>query len=290
MSRFLLDIAVTSLLDSCLVAAQALVLNRLGIPFAAITAFSGIGAYAVALSLNGSWVILPSTLLLGALMAIGFSALSRPLPHDRYLLLTLAVLGVLRATAGTVPALGGQLGMSSASTALPPQESLPFAVAALVLFAAALVAHALIERSEFGLAISVTRIARTDLAASAFVPVKKIALVCFTIASLLAICAGALKALYAGRVDPDQFRIRTAVILLMATLVGGSSPLRIGLLSMAFFAFPDLFGALFGYDATALAFIRELAWSVLIMAMVSKRLIARSGSKATASTAAGARG
>jgi ABC-type branched-subunit amino acid transport system permease subunit len=290
MSRFLLDIAVTSLLDSCLVAAQALVLNRLGIPFAAITAFSGIGAYAVALSLNGSWAILPSTLLLGALMAIGFSALSRPLPQDRYLLLTLAVLGVLRATAGTVPALGGQLGMSSASTALPPQQSLPFALVALVLFAAALVAHALIERSEFGLAISVARIARTDIAASAFVPVKKIALACFTIASLIAIFAGALKALYAGRVDPDQFRIRTAVILLMATLVVGSSPLRIGLLSLAFFAFPDLFGAFFGYNTTALAFIREMVWSVLIITLVSRRFVARPAARIADSTAAGTGG
>jgi ABC-type branched-subunit amino acid transport system permease subunit len=276
MNRFLLDIATTSMLDSSLVAAQALVLNRLGIPFAAITAFSGISAYAIALALNGSATALPFAGLLCIIAVAGFSVLARVLPQDQYLLLTLAVLGVLRATAGSAQGLGGQLGMSSASTILPPQESLPFAVAALVLFTLSLIVHALINRSEFGLAISVARISRTDFTASTFVPVKKITVVCFIVASTIAACAGVLKALYAGRVDPDQFRVRTAIILLMATLVVGSSPWRIALLSLVFFAFPDFFGFLFGYNATSLAFIREMAWSVLIIAMVSKKFVPRS--------------
>lgn len=290
MNRVLLDIATTGMLDSCLVAAQALILNRLGIPFAAITVFSGIGAYAVALALNGSLAILPFALLLSIIIAIGFSGLARPLPQDQYLLLTLAVLGVLRATAGSVSGLGGQIGVSSASAILPPQEGPPFAAAAAALFTISLLVHAIIRRSEFGLAVSVARTARTDIVAIAYVPVKKITLACFIIASALAISAGMLKAMYAGRVDPDQFRIRTAVILLMPTLVAGLSPLRIGFLSLFFFAFPDLFGVLFGYSATALAFIREMTWSALIMAVVSKKLTTRPKPRIVISTTTEAKG
>jgi ABC-type branched-subunit amino acid transport system permease subunit len=290
MNRVFLDIATTSMLDSSLVAAQSLILNRLGIPFAAITTFSGIGAYAVALALNGSWGLLPVAVLLSILIVIGFSALAPPLPQDRYLLLTLAVLGVLRAIAGSSANLGGQLGMSSATSLLPPQEALPFAAGAVLLFATSLLAHALIKRSEFGLAISVARTARTDVAASAFVPVKKITFVCFVIASLLALMAGVLKAMYAGRVDPDQFAIRTAVILLMPALMAGSSPLRIGLLSLFFFAFPDLFGVLFGYGATSLAFLREMVWSALIIAMVSRNFVIKPRLRTTISTKAESRG
>lgn len=275
MNRVLVDIAVTSMLDACLVAAQALVLNRLGIPFAAITAFSGIGAYAVALALGGSWFGLTLAVLLGVLTAAGFSVLAPLLPEDRYLLLTLAVLGVLLATAGTAAGLGGQLGMTSASMLLPPQEPLPFAIAAVVLFATSLLAHALIGRSEFGLAVCVARTARVDITAKSFVPIKKITLACFLVAASIAIWAGVLRATYSGRVDPNQFRIRTAIVVLMPTLAAGSSPLRIGLLSLVFFAFPDLFAVFFGYDATSLAYIREMSWSALIIAMVPGNVITR---------------
>jgi len=288
MNRFLLDIAATSMLDASLVASQALILNRLGVPFAAITAFSGASAYAVALYLNGSWSFSLSLLILIPLMVVVFSALAKPLPLDRYLLLTLAVLGVLRATASATPALGGQNGISAVSPVLPPQESYTFALLALVLFAVALLVHILIERSEFGLAVSVTRLARTDVAARAFVPTGKVILACFVVAALIAVCAGAFKGMYAGRVDPGQFRISYAVILLMATLVGGSSPLRLGLLSLVFFALPDLFSAFIGYDKSSLAFIRDMAWSVLIIALVSPRLAKRLASGSNAVRAAGA--
>ena len=272
MTRVLLDIAVNSMLDSSLVAAQALVLNRLGIPFAAITAFSGIGAYAIALTLRGSLAALPLSVILCLIGVIVFSLLARPLPQDRYLLLTLAVLGVLRATSGTVTDLGGQLGMNSASAALPPQASESFVLIVSCLFIASLLVHKIIGSSEFGLAIAVTQTARTDVVARSFVPVTRVTLACFAIAALIAVCAGILRAMYAGRVDPNQFRVQTAIILLMPTLLAGSSPLRIGLVSLTFFAFPDLFGVVFGYDATALAFVRDITWSALIIILVSKKL------------------
>lgn len=276
MNRFFLDLLTSSMLDSCLVSAQAMVLNRLSIPFAAVTAFSGISAYAVALWLNGSKVAPLFSLFLTIVIVAGLSLFAHLLPQDQYLLATLAILGVLRASAGSIEGFGGQLGLSSASATFPPQSSLQFMIAALVLFAASLITHVLINRSEFGLAITVTRISRSDQTARAFVPVNKIVLVCFLVTAVIAAGAGILKALYVGRVDPDQFRIRTAVILLMATLVVGYSPLRIAVLSLFFFAFPDLFGYLFGYSASSLAFIREMVWSILIMVLVSRNLTSRS--------------
>jgi ABC-type branched-subunit amino acid transport system permease subunit len=264
------------MLDSCLVSAQAMVLNRLSIPFVAVTAFSGISAYAVALWLNGSKVAPLFSLLLTIVIVAGLSLFAHLLPQDQYLLATLAILGVLRASAGSIEGFGGQLGLSSAGTTFPPQSSLQFMVAALVLFATSLITHLVINRSEFGLATTVTRISRSDQTARAFVPVKKIVFVCFLVTAVIAAGAGVLKALYVGRVDPDQFRIRTAVILLMATLVVGYSPLRIAVLSLFFFAFPDLFGYLFGYSASSLAFIREMVWSILIMVLVSRNLTLRS--------------
>ena len=203
MNRVLLDIAATSMFDASLVAAQALVLNRLGIPFAAITAFSGIGAYAIAISLNGFSAFVPLILLLSIIMVAVFSALTRNLPQDQYLLLTLAALGLLRATTGSIPELGGQNGISSASSYLPPQESLQFVVVAALLFVISLLIHVLIERSEFGLSVAVARTARTDIVSTSYVRVRSVVLICFFIAFLMAVCAGAFKAMYAGRVVPQ---------------------------------------------------------------------------------------
>ena len=91
--------------------------------------------------------------------------------------------------------------------------------------------------------------------------------------------AGVLRAMYSGRVDPDQFRIQTAVILLMPTLVAGSSPMRIGIFSLAFFMFPEVFGIVIGYDAASLAYIREMALSALVVAIVSRKLFGGAGKR-----------
>lgn len=272
MNRIFLDILTTAMLDSCLVAAQALVLNRLGVPFAAITAFSGIGAYIAALALNGIWSGVYLAVLLILLAVACFSYLERSLPQDQYLLLTLAVLGILRASAGTLKVLGGQIGIASASTWLQPQSVTPYLVLAGVLFAVSFFVHLAIDRSEFGLAVSVTKIAREDVAVRTLVPTRKIMLICFAVAAALAIAAGTLRAMYAGRVDPDEFRIQTAVILLMPTLVVGSTPLRISFFSLAFFMFPGVFGILIGYEASGLAYLRDMTLSVLVIATVARKV------------------
>jgi ABC-type branched-subunit amino acid transport system permease subunit len=271
MSHLWLDLIVNTAVDSSLVAAQALVLDRLGIPFAAITAFAGLGAYMLALGLIGAWSWSAGLLLLLMLSVACFALLARPLPQDQYLLLTLAALGILRSLAGTTSRLGGQIGITSASTVLRPQEPATFIIPASIVFACSLLAHLIVDRSEFGVAVRLARLSRVDTTLTALVPVRRLTITCLLFAATVAGSAGILRALYSGRVDPDVFRIQSAITFLMATLVAGSGAVRVGLLSIAFFAFPGLFALVFGYDASILAYIREMLWSVLAIALLARR-------------------
>lgn len=263
MNSVWLDVAVRVLLSSTLVMAQAVLLNWLRVPFAAITLFAGIAAYGAAAGIAPVIV----TLLL---LATVFLALIRPLPQDRYLLLSLASLALFRSAVGSLSRLGGQLGTPSVSTLIPaqrPASALPYA---LVLFVVALLFLLLLRHSQMGLAVDVARIGATDLLALSMAPVGMITALLFGAAVLLAGFAGTAQGAYAGWIDPDLFRIDRAITMLVATLVIGRTPVRGALLAVAFFVFPDLFSSVFGYNRTASAHIREIVWGAAIIVLAGR--------------------
>jgi len=265
------DIGVRTLLDSSLVLAQVLILNRLGIPFAAITLFAGLAAYGVATALHFGPLLFILAVALSVLLVVVFTALVRALPQDSYLLLTLAVLGVGGALVSASAALGGQLGMSSTSSVLRAQEPGPFLWCAVPLFLLAFGSLWLLDRSQLGLAVEVARMARQEKHAISFIPLWPITALVFFIASGLAFSSGAFQALYTGRVDPNVFRIENAIPMLVATLAAGRSPWRASAIALTFFIFPDLFSVLVGYQRSAMAQVREIIWSVAIVLLAEKQ-------------------
>lgn len=267
MSSLWPDLIVRTLLDSTLVLAQALLLNWLGVPFAAITLFAGLAAYSVAVAVQyGAFAVLPLILFALGLLTV-FVLLVPHLPEDRYLLLTLAALALTRAFAGALAPLGGQLGISSAASMLPPQQPASFLAFVVPLFLFAFVGGVLLDRSQMGLAVDIARLARSQPLAAALVPLPLLRTALFGFAVLIAVAAGTLKGLYSGRVDPNVFRTDVAITVLVVTLAAGRNPMRMALVAVAFFVFPDIFGSLFGYQRAAVAHIREMAWSVAILVL-----------------------
>lgn len=269
------DVAVRALLDASLVLAQVLVVNWLGMPFAAITLFAGLSAYAVALALNFGLVPFGIAVVLAALLLFAFICLMDVLPQDSYLLLTLAALGFTGAVASGSTTLGGQLGMSSISKVLVPQDPLPFLLCAAPIFLLAFGAVWMLGRSQLGMGSNLARLARLEKQAIPLVPMKSLTTILLSAAFLLAVSSGALQGLYTGRVDPNVFRIESAIPLLVATLAGGRNHWRAALVAVGFFVFPDLFADLIGYQRSALAQCREIALGILIM-IVAGRQWARS--------------
>jgi ABC-type branched-subunit amino acid transport system permease subunit len=266
------DLVVRTLLDSTIVLAQTLLLNWLGVPFAAITLFAGLAAYSVALALHyGVFAVLPLILLALTLLLV-FILLVPHLPDDRYLLLSLSALALARSLAGSLAPLGGQLGISSAASILPSQQPASFLPLVVPLFLLALGGGILLQRSQIGLAVDIARLARSQPLAAALVPLSLLRAALFSFAVLLAMAAGMLEGLYSGRVDPNVFRMDVAITVLVVTLAAGRKPLRVALVTITFFAFPDIFASLFGYQRAAVAHVREIAWSVSILILAGYEL------------------
>lgn len=265
------DVTVRDLLDASLVLAQVLVVNWLGMPFAAITLFAGVAAYAVALALQFGFVASGVTLGLAGLMLIAFIGLVDVLPQDSYLLVTLAALGFTGALASGSKTLGGQLGMSSVSKLLAAQDPQPFLFCAVPIFLLAFGAVWILGRSQLGMASNLARLARLNKQAVPLVPMKSLTKLLLSVAFILAVSSGALQGLYTGRVDPNIFRIENAIPVLVATLASGRNHWRAAVVAVGFFVFPDLFADLIGYQRSALAQCREIALGVFIMIIAGRQ-------------------
>ncbi len=270
------DVLLEVLLASTLVGAQALVLNNLGIPFAAITLFAGLGGYLVAAGPIGGAA--PAVLVVvAATLAFGlFFGLRRSLPNDRYLLLSLAALQIARAAVGGSRQWGGQLGTSVKWDGLPTYDAETYLPVAVAVFLAVLVILRLLERSQLGLAVELARLSRGDERPRALVPVDGLALLVLGVATAIAVLVGMTSGIYAGRVSPDAFGLNLAISTLVATLVAGRRAWTVGVVSLAFFAFPHLFSSLFGYQVEAMGHLREILWSAVVLAW-GHRLMSTAG-------------
>lgn len=261
------DVVLEVMLASTLVGAQALILNNLGIPFAAITLFAALGGYAAAaISLQTGALHVSLILLAAAVFFALFHGLRRSLPNDRYLLLSLAALEVTGALAGTASSLGGQLGARVGWRGLPTYDAGAYLPIAASLFALVLLLLWLCERTEIGFAIELTRRSRSDDRVRALVPADRLCLLVLGAATAIAVMTGVTKGLYSGRVSPADFGLELAISTLVATLVAGRRAWTVAVVAVAFFAFPRLFSSVLGYQLQAMGHVREILWSVLILA------------------------
>lgn len=247
------DLAVRVLLSSSLVMAQAILLNWLKVPFAAITFFSGLAAYSF---VAGVFPVASIIVLTGLL----FGLMVKPLPKDRYLLLSLAALELVRSGVGVSNRFGGQLGVQLTVSGIPAQQpfaALPFAV---VLFVVILAILLVLRYSEIGLTVDLARLGRTDPIANTMTAETSVTLLFLLVAIVVASVAGAVQGAYIGWIDPNVFRIDDALGLLVASLVIGRRPFVGTLLAFTFFLFPDLFSIVSGYSQLSAAHVREIIW------------------------------
>lgn len=247
-------------------------LNWLRVPLAAITLFAGIAAYGIVVGLTPALIIL-------ILVTAIFLALAPPLPQDRYLLLSLASLAIARSVAGSLKWVGGELGISATLPWVVPQRPDSAILYAIFLFLAALFLLLLLQRTETGLAVDVTRTAATYALARSMAPAGALTGLLLVSAVTLAALTGAVQSGYAGWIDPSLFRIDHAITLLVATLTIGRAPVLGTLLAISFFLLPELFSMWFGYDHASAAHVREILWgsAILFIAGRSTSPPARSG-------------
>lgn len=272
MSPIASDIVVRTALESTLAVAQALLLNRLGLPFAGITVFSGLAAYGLAITLRYGLLATWPVLAFGLLILLLYMVLAPRLPEDRCLLLSLAALAVTRSLAGALPWLGGQLGISTATAVLPPQDAPRLVPWAIAVFLLAVAIAVLLQKALFGLRVDVAWLGRSELLAPALVPIPRIRAALLICAAAMGCAAGFLMSCYSGRVDPDVFRMDAAITILVVSLAAGRTPLRLVLVPILFFAFPDMFAVFTGYQRAVLAHAREIVWGLAILVLAGHGL------------------
>jgi hypothetical protein len=256
------DLAVRVLLSSSLVMAQAILLNWLKVPFAAITFFSGLAAYSIIAG------VLPVAAII-VLTGLVFGLMVKPLPKDKYLLLSLAALELIRSGVGASDRFGGQLGAQLTFGYIPAQQpfaALPFAV---VLFVFVLAILLVLRYSEIGLTVDLVRLGRTDPIANTMTTEASITWLFLVVAIVIASVVGTVQGAYIGWIDPNVFRLEEAIGLLVASLVIGRRPVVGTLLAIAFFLFPDLFSIVSGYSRMSAAHVREIIWGAAMIVLAT---------------------
>jgi branched-chain amino acid transport system permease protein len=228
-SAYLLRVATTVIVYTCLAIGLNLILGYCGLVSFGHAAFFGVGAYTVGLlMLDRNWSYLPAlgigivlSLIAGAivgltawrvrgdylaLVTLGFASIAT-LVMDNWISLTRGPAGVAGIPLPTV--FGHQL---------QPGRDIYFLC--LVGMAIALAASALISRSYFGRAL--LTIKEDEIVARANginVPAAKVAV--FAIGAAIAGLAGALQAASLGYVGPASFNLDQSILMVEIVVVGG---------------------------------------------------------------------
>lgn len=250
-----------------LAALQALLLNRLGLAFAAIPAFVGLGAYALAAAAAGGFAAAQFVVIAVAL-AIGMALLANRLRRDHYLLATLATLECLGAWVGMSSALGGREGLP-----LPPTWSVggPGFEARMLVWTLGTIAFViltirLILGSAAGAAID--RIREHPEAAARWCPVQKVRGVVVAVAVVLASVIGVLYLGYHGRVSPGIFSLESALLVLAFTVMAWRWPELAALAALLYGVLPYLLTKVFPLSQQGAADLIRICWGGLLIAAV----------------------
>lgn len=265
--NYLLSLLNLAALFGALAALQALLLNRLGLAFAAMTAFLGLGAYGVATYQIGpgvSILFFASAMLLAWVMA----HLAYRLRGDYFLLATLAVLECLGAVVSATPGLGGREGLPLAPAAelggshFELRMLLPTAGALSVVVAVC----AFVLSSAAGVAID--RFREHQETAARWFPVRRLLLFSVLLAAFLGLAVGAVYITYVGRVTPRVFSIDLAILVLMFTVLAGKRPALAALGALLYWVLPYWASSLLPLSRQGAADGVRMLWGLLVILAV----------------------
>lgn len=205
-------------------------------------AFLGTGGYGVAIlakyGLVEAWIAIPAAVLAAALAALLIGAISLRTRGVYFIMITLAFAQLFYYLAISLPAFGGDDGLSLSARSEVPGLSLdgdlPFYY--FVLFTAGL-AFVLLYRlvsSRFGRALVAIRENERRMAAIGY-PVYRLKLMAFTLSGGLAGLAGALLANLSLGVTPHSLTWHQSGLLMVMVIIGGSGYFWGGITGAAIF-------------------------------------------------------
>lgn len=265
---YVISLINTAAVFGACAALQAVLLNRLGLAFAAVPAFLGLGCYLSATRDDPA-------LSLGLAAAATASAvlvtwLADRLARDEYLLASLALLECLGATIGLVPGLGGRVGLPH-----PDPGSLggpDFEVRMLPWTLTALLASCLVARGVLGsaLGIAVDRIREAPAMVDQWLPVAKVRATLVGLVSVGALLLGPLYLAYQGRVGPQVFSIEFAIRLLTFTVLAGRWPELGAVSALAYWVFPYVATQYLDLSTRGAEDLVRILWGVLVVVVAMR--------------------
>jgi branched-chain amino acid transport system permease protein len=253
-----------------------LLLGYSGLLQLAQAAYFGVGAYTSALiSLKFGTAFFPAIIAGGAAAALASLLVSVPawrFRGDYFVMVSLAVQTALYSLMHNLTSVtNGPYGVSNIPN--PAISGIRFdtagSISALygIIVAITFTLTGLLKSSPFGRSLQAIR--DDELAARSLgLPVNRLKLQVFMVASALVGMAGAMYGAYTGYIDPSSFSLEESVLMLSMVIIGGTGNLRgplIGAIIMValpeglrFLHFPDLIAGS----------VRVLAYGLLLMAMM----------------------
>jgi hypothetical protein len=263
--NYFISLANEAAVFGALAAVQALLLNRLGLAFAAVPAFAGLAAYAAAAGPAGDGA---AVLAAAAGLAVGMILLANRLLRDHYLLATLAALECLGVWVGTSRALGEREGLAAPAgwdVGGPGFEArmlpLTFGGLAVVLLAV---------RGVLGSAAgaAVDRLREHPEAADRWCPAGRVRGFVVGLAVVLAAGTGVVYLRYHGRVSPGIFSLESALLVLAFTVMAGRRPELAAAAALLYGVLPFLLTKAAPVSHRGAADLIRICWGVLLVAAV----------------------
>ncbi|MDH4190506.1 MAG: branched-chain amino acid ABC transporter permease [Betaproteobacteria bacterium] len=201
-------------------------------------AFVGAGAYTASILLAEgiatAWVGWPAAMLVAALLALAFGAISLRTRGVYFIMITLAFAQMMFYLSNSIKAYGGDEGLTLPRRAdfglgIDLANEIVFYYVALALLGAALYALARLAGSRFGRAILAIRVNEARAEAIGF-PVRRYKLLCFVVGGAVGGLAGALLASHGKYVNPNVFHWTQSGTLMIMVILGGVGRLWGGVL------------------------------------------------------------
>ncbi len=250
-----------------LAAIQVLLLNRLGLAFAAIPAFAGIGAYLLVVTPVNPFFAL-FFLLTGGGLTLLMAHLGSRLRHDFYLLATLAVLECLGGIIGAIPSLGGREGLSflDGNYVGGPGYELEMIWWSMGLFLMTLFILRWLLQSPLGLAID--RIEEHPESAVRWFPANRFRFLLIITCCSLGLISGLVYGYYHGHIGPQVFSIDKAILVLMFSIMAMRWPELAGLAALLYWVLPFFITELIGGSTGKVGEIIRLIWGSMLICSI----------------------
>lgn len=250
-----------------LAALQVLLLNRMGLAFAAIPLFAGIGAYALA-----AWSLGVSAsagfLLLAFLSAVGMAVLSNRLREDHYLLATLATLECLGAIVGLSEPLGGREGLPLPAGWTVGGRGFETSMLFWTLGTLTIICVAIRIVLSLDIGAAIDRLRENAKVAERYLPATSVRSVVVSACVVTATAVGLLYLAYHGRVSPTIFSLDFALLVLAFTVMAGRLPELAALAALLYWVFPYWLTKVFPLSQQGAADVVRFCWGALLIAAV----------------------